>query len=598
MSSRIKHFRKPKSMVKGDVFPAVITKYCDFFAIPLSDIYNEIASTGTWPTSWKTEYVTVIPKNSSPETFGELRNISCTPLVSKIMESYVLEWVMQEMTTKNNQYGGVRGCSGTHMVLKIWQKILQNLEDRRAATVLTSIDYAKAFNRLSFQHCLKTFAAKGASGPILSLLAAFLTDRTMTVRVGNCWSQPKPVTGGCPQGSILGVFLFNVTTDDLEDSSEFVSDPGAPCPEIDEAFHTAPADVRDAGEDGPYPDFGWHDSDDQSSEESFHSARSRMSSSTDAGSPIVGRPTRRVVYSSEEDLPLPPEPTTTCLGQWRPQLIDVDKYVDDNLQEERVSMENAPRLLTASEEVRLKHAVASQNVFRHIVRAAESKGMRVNAAKTTMVCISDALNFRARAFIEDRDGVRIESGAKMKLLGWHFSDKPTPALYLEVLKRRFRERYWTLRHLKHNGFTEEDLVRVYTAVLRPVADYMQEIYHSMITDRQDEELERLQTHALRCIYGPGLSGRRLRERAELPTLRERRIEACDKFAGKCARSDRFEHWFPKREGRRSARRGDEYVEEYARCDRLYNSPLFYMRRRLNGKEGRTYGSRNKEYRED
>ena len=148
VSNRIKHFRKPKSMVLGDVFPEVLTKYCDFFAIPLTSIYNEVVVSVHWPTAWKTEDVTVILKNSCQESFGDLRNISCTMLVSKILESYLLEWAMQEVTTRLNQYGGVKGCSGTRLILKVWQKILTNLEDRRAATVLTSIDYAKALNRL------------------------------------------------------------------------------------------------------------------------------------------------------------------------------------------------------------------------------------------------------------------------------------------------------------------------------------------------------------------------------------------------------------------------------------------------------------------
>ena len=43
VSARIRHFRKPKSMVRGDVFPGLMTIFCDFFAIPLSDIYNEIS---------------------------------------------------------------------------------------------------------------------------------------------------------------------------------------------------------------------------------------------------------------------------------------------------------------------------------------------------------------------------------------------------------------------------------------------------------------------------------------------------------------------------------------------------------------------------
>ena len=190
----------------------------------------------------------------------------------------------------------------------------------------------------------------------------------------------------------------------------------------------------------------------------------------------------------------------------------------------------------------------------------------------------------------------IRSKDKLKILGFHFSDKPTPTAYIEVLTRRFRQRYWILRHLKHSGFSQEDLVKVYTSIIRPVADYMCEVYHSMINDRQDECIERLQNHALKCIYGTQFSGRRLREMAGLTTLRDRRIEATDKFASKCADSDRFYEWFPEVERQRTTRNRDTYVEQYARCDRLYYSPLYYMRRRLNGKQGKTYGKRNEEFR--
>ena len=124
----------------------------------------------------------------------------------------------------------------------------------------------------------------------------------------------------------------------------------------------------------------------------------------------------------------------------------------------------------------------------------------------------------------------------MKVLGWHFSSSPNATAYIEVLKRRFRERYCVLRHLKRNLFSTEDLIKVYTSIVRPVADYMMIVYHSMITDSQDEALERFQTHALKCIFGPRLSGWRMRQMIDLPTLRERQIEAVDKFAHKCADS--------------------------------------------------------------
>ena len=73
------------------------------------------------------------------------------------------------------------------------------------------------------------------------------------------------------------------------------------------------------------------------------------------------------------------------------------------------------------------------------------------------------------------------------------------------------------------------------------------------------------------------------------TLRERRIQLTDKFANKCLGSSRFSHWFPQVNGRRSGRCHERYEEKFAKCDRLKNSLLFYMRHRLNGKQGKIYG---------
>ena len=114
MAARIRKFRKPKSTVPGDIFPQLVTQFSNLLAIPLTDIYNKILETRVWPVCWKKEYVTIIPKVSSPESLSDLMNISCTLLASKMYESYMFDWLKLEVALRSNQYGGVKGLSTDH----------------------------------------------------------------------------------------------------------------------------------------------------------------------------------------------------------------------------------------------------------------------------------------------------------------------------------------------------------------------------------------------------------------------------------------------------------------------------------------------------
>ena len=118
----------------------------------------------------------------------------------------------------------------------------------------------------------------------------------------------------------------------------------------------------------------------------------------------------------------------------------------------------------------------------------------------------------------------------------------------------------------------------------------------LLTDLQDQTIERLQSQALKSIFGFGVSYSDMREMAGVPTLRARRIELVDKFIEKARCNPKYDRWFPKRTGRQGRNR-EEYLEITARTDRLNNTPLFFFRRRLNGKEGKVYGERNREYRD-
>ena len=596
VAKRLKNFKKPKSIVTGDIFPDLVTRYSEQLAVPLTSIYNEISRTFCWPSLWKEEFVTIIPKTRTPSEIGHLRNISCTMLASKVYESYVLEWALAQVKLKSNQFGGTKGCSTSHLIISIWQKILSDLEDHRAATVLTAIDYAKAFNRMQYQECLRSFARHGASREIIRLVATFLTDRKMTVRVGNCWSARRSVSGGVPQGSILGVLLFNLTTDNLDDAEEATGYAGPRVRSDEEEPLSSNSDWSDDNE----PAAGVDQSTPVSTPPEFEPGITPLRR---AGVDFVfldnARNVRRAIGPDPDatvlrdtTVPLEPNPPTSAI--WKHREPSMHKFVDDSIIDSKIDMENV-QVVSGKKE---KHAIASQNMFKRVVRNAESIGMKVNTAKTNQICVSDALAYEAEAFIMTSSSQKIECGKEMKVLGYYFSSKPNCSRHVQAVRKSFRGKYWLLIHLKQNQFKEHELLQIYKTIIRPIAEYCAPAFHSMLTDQQDEQLERLQSTALRYIYGYGPSYAELRELAGLPTLRARRIDLCDKFARKTAANPRFEHWFPRSRPKRATRHTEEYKEEYARCDRLKNSPVFYMRRRLNGKDGKKYGKRNCQYRDN
>ena len=119
VESRLKSFRKPKSMVRGDIFPALVNRVSAKLARPLCNIFNSITNTGEWPELWKIEYVTPIPKTTLPSSPDDLRNISCTQLFSKVYESFVLEWLNYQVTLRTNQFGGVKGSGSEHFLVEL-----------------------------------------------------------------------------------------------------------------------------------------------------------------------------------------------------------------------------------------------------------------------------------------------------------------------------------------------------------------------------------------------------------------------------------------------------------------------------------------------
>ena len=215
--NKLRIAKKPSSAVKGDLLPRVMKRHYGEVVRPVTQIFNAVFRSGKWPSMWKTETTVIIPKKSSPSDLTECRNISCTPFLSKVLESVLLEDLRKSIPTDPSQYGGIKGSSVDHLLADLMDNILRPL-DSGNPVVLLAVDFEKAFNRLDHKECLKQLRRLGAEEHLIALVRSFLTNRKMRAKVAGTLSEEKLLRGGSPQGSILGCYLYCSTTQRIDGS--------------------------------------------------------------------------------------------------------------------------------------------------------------------------------------------------------------------------------------------------------------------------------------------------------------------------------------------------------------------------------------------
>ena len=94
--------------------------------------------------------------------------------------------------------------------------ILFNQDKNDPTAVLAClIDFSKAFNRQDHNILVTKLSDLGVPSWLLKLVIAFLQDRSMVVRYKGEVTDPRPLPGGGPQGTLLGLLLFIILINDL-----------------------------------------------------------------------------------------------------------------------------------------------------------------------------------------------------------------------------------------------------------------------------------------------------------------------------------------------------------------------------------------------
>lgn len=180
----------------------------------LTAYYNDAWRNGALPQEWKHADIVLIPKPGKPLSLSNLRPISLTSCLGKLLEHVILDRLQPHLEATHyfpdTMFGFRSHLATQDVLLQLKHDILDHPNRAQTRAVLT-LDLKGAFDNVSHDLILDNLASSNCGERTYNYVRAFLADRTATIGLGEHRSSPFQLTGrGTPQGSVLSPTLFNV----------------------------------------------------------------------------------------------------------------------------------------------------------------------------------------------------------------------------------------------------------------------------------------------------------------------------------------------------------------------------------------------------
>ena len=526
---------KKTSSVPND-FPATFVKeFLPFLAKPAQIIFSQSIIDGVYPTRWKTEFVSPLPKILPPVSYGDLRNLSLTEFFSKGYERFLLKGTssvkgLLHYITRYYDPGqfAVPGSSCSHALISIINFIMSSTDNPNKPTAVINLlaDWSKAFNKVNHNIVMRILKALKVPQWLLRLILSYLQNRKMILRFRNHSSSPKDLPGGCPQGTLIGVILYILYINPIGFPSEITLQVNdliidyksqmEPLPELFPMNNTLPATVNSA-----------KFMDDATLQEAVD-LRTSLASKLDRSGPL---------------------PWWESSGKLLP---------------------NANTLLHSEIET--------------LKKISDEREMVLNPSKTKLMIINFTEDHQYQSLLTvPGSSSPIELAFETKLLGYWLTVDMKPDTHIDnILKIAYR-RLWAISRLKSAAVSDDDILFFFQMKIRSVLEYSSPVFNSMLTVQNVSDIERVQKIVLKVILDTRyLNYEQACQLLKTESLQSRRKSLALRFALKAVKSDQHKHLFKQRKSTYYKLRNLKSFEvPFCHTERYKNSPVPYLTELLN-----------------